>query len=198
MHDLLLIIGGCLLGAGVMTLFTKHVQKKFAHILSRRPATLDSLPHNAATKLLLSDVTTAATTMTREFLDSEERYRILSENVAAAVIVHNSDGEISWCSPFTEVLTGFSLSEVYGKKSSFFSSVVHSEDAPLLSRALKILQTGEPFQYRFRMLHKTGITVWCEARTVPILEEVDGPTMALTILLDATANRALPTTNRRT
>ena len=78
--------------------------------------------------------------------DSRTRYQVLTNNVAAAVIIHDIDGTIMWCSPYTEVLTGFSVSEIQSAKNSFFSAHVHEEDRDMLKRALGIC-TGTGPQY---------------------------------------------------
>ena len=39
--------------------------------------------------------------------DHQTRYKILANNVPAAVVLHEANGTILWCSSFTEVVTGF-------------------------------------------------------------------------------------------
>jgi PAS domain S-box-containing protein len=119
--------------------------------------------------------------------DHKTRYKILTENVAAAVILHESDGTILWCSPFTEVLTGFPLSEVYRAKETFLKTNVHEDDRETVERSLKIVATGEPFQCRYRFYHKSGMALWLETRTVPILDNSSDNYVALSISIDVTA-----------
>lgn len=120
--------------------------------------------------------------------DHRTRYKILTENVAAAVILHESSGTVLWCSPFTEVLTGFPLSEIYRNKESFFTSNVQEEDREIVERSLRIVATGEPFQCRYRFYHKSGMTLWFETRTVPILDNSANEYVALSITIDVTAH----------
>jgi PAS domain S-box-containing protein len=121
-------------------------------------------------------------------LDNQTRYRILTENVAAAVIMHQPDGTILWCSPYTEVLTGFSLVEIYAQRPDFLQQHVHEEDRETFAQALGIVATGEPFQYRYRFYHKSGLALWLETRTVPIFDQVAQEYVALSIALDVTAS----------
>ena len=121
-------------------------------------------------------------------LDSQTRYKILTENVAAAVLLHQADGTILWGSPFTEVLTGFSLSEIYNSRETFLLGQVHEDDKRLVEKSLAIVSTGEPFQYRYRFYHKSGMTLWLETRTVPIFDNSLNDYIALSITLDVTAN----------
>lgn len=120
--------------------------------------------------------------------DHRTRYKILTENVAAAVMLHEADGTILWCSPFTEVITGFPLSEIYRNKESFFRSNIQEEDREIFDRSLRIVGTGEPFQCRYRFYHKSGMTLWLETRTVPILDNESSEYVALSITIDVTAH----------
>ena len=120
--------------------------------------------------------------------DHRTRYKILTENVAAAVMLHEADGTILWCSPFTEVLTGFPLSEIYRNKESFLRSNIQEEDREIFERSLKIVATGEPFQCRYRFYHKSGMALWLETRTVPILDNTSSEYVALSITIDVTAH----------
>ncbi len=121
-------------------------------------------------------------------VDSQTRYTILTENVAAAVMLHQADGTILWGSPFTEVLTGFPLSEVYRNREGFLLGQVHEDDKRLVEKSLAIVRTGEPFQYRYRFYHKSGMTLWLETRTVPIYDSSVSDYIALSITLDVTAS----------
>jgi PAS domain S-box-containing protein len=120
--------------------------------------------------------------------DHRTRYKILTENVAAAVMLHEAEGTILWCSPFTEVLTGFPLSEIYRNKDTFLRSNIQEEDREIVERSLKIVATGEPFQCRYRFYHKSGITLWLETRTVPILDNASNEYVAISITIDVTAH----------
>ncbi|MEY4669866.1 MAG: hypothetical protein RL518_2565 [Pseudomonadota bacterium] len=120
--------------------------------------------------------------------DHRTRYKILTENVAAAVMLHEADGTILWCSPFTEVITGFPLSEIYRNKGTFLKSNIQEEDREIVERSLQIVATGEPFQCRYRFYHKSGMALWLETRTVPILDNTSHEYVALSITIDVTAH----------
>lgn len=115
-----------------------------------------------------------------------ERYEVLTENLAAAIIIRDDAGKITYCSPFTEVLTGHALSEIYSSKTDFFIESAHEEDQEKFRRALSVSALGEAFQFRYRFVHKSGIQMWAEMRTVPISSE-DGTFLGtLSITLDIT------------
>lgn len=114
------------------------------------------------------------------------RYQLLTENLAAAVVIRDAQGRITYCSPYTEVLTGYALSEIYASSQDFFQTIAHEEDSALYGRAMRVTSVGEPFQFRYRFYHKTGIEMWAETRTVPVLDHEGGLRSSLSITLDVT------------
>lgn len=127
------------------------------------------------------------TSLKQSEANHKARYKILTDNVAAAVMLHEGDGTILWCSPFTEVVTGFSLTEIYRGASEFLRLNLHEDDRDAFERSLKIVATGEPFQFRYRFYHKSGRSLWLETRTVPIFDSSFNGYVALSITLDVTA-----------
>lgn len=115
-----------------------------------------------------------------------ERYEVLTENLAASVVIRDANGKITYCSPYTEVLTGASLSEIYSAAEDFFISNANEEDRDKFSRALSVSSLGEAFQFRYRFTHKTGIEMWAEMRTVPVFSEENKFLGTLSITLDIT------------
>ncbi len=65
-----------------------------------------------------------------------ERYQILTENLAAAIIIRNSDGKIAYCSPYTETLTGYSVENFYIENREAFLESVHEDDREKYKRAI--------------------------------------------------------------
>jgi len=119
--------------------------------------------------------------------DMLERYETLTANLAAAVVVRDSTNKVVFCSPFTEVLTGYALAEIFAAEKDFFLGIVHDEDREKYERSLRISATGEPFQFRYRLFHRTGIELWVETRAVPILDDNGEVISTLSITLDVTA-----------
>lgn len=116
-----------------------------------------------------------------------EKYRILTDNLAAAVVIRDAQGSINYCSPYTEVLTGYAVSEIYAVPSDFFLQIVHEDDREKYKRAIKVAESGEPFQFRYRFFHKSGIEMWAETRTVPIMNFDGNLLFSLSITLDVTS-----------
>ncbi len=115
-----------------------------------------------------------------------ERYQVLTENLAASVTIRNQDGEIAYCSPYTEVLTGYAVDDIYEWEGDFFLSTAHPDDKEIYERALRVAQAGEAFQFRYRFHHRSGLEMWAETRTVPILDQDGSLISSLSITLDVT------------
>lgn len=125
-------------------------------------------------------------TLSREVVQTSEQYQALTNNLAAAIIIRDGTGNLLFCSPYTEVLTGYSRQEIYDQGDTIFSQIIHEDDRELYRRAQKVAAYGEAFQYRFRFFHKSGIEMWAESRTVPILDDSGVVTSSLSVLIDIT------------
>lgn len=111
--------------------------------------------------------------------------RAIAKHLIVSVIVgHPEDNRISFCSPYTEVLTGYPLSEVYNKGLSFFRTIIHDEHTELFERALRFAKAGEPYQFQHSFHHRTGIEVWAETRTMPLLDQAGRCQAVLVITLN--------------
>lgn len=121
-----------------------------------------------------------------ELLKARERYSLLTDNLAAAIVLRDVSGKILFCSPYTEVLTGYPRSEIESFEDDFFASIVHDKDREHYLRAIRVSEIGEPFQFRYRFFHRSGIEIWGETRTVPITDDSGKVTASLSITIDVT------------
>lgn len=117
-----------------------------------------------------------------------QKYKALLENLLAAVIVRDSSRNIISCSPYTEVLTGHPLDEFLDKGHDAFIDIVHPEDRELYNRGMRVCEAGDPFQFRFRIMHATGIEVWAETRVMPLYNSADELDGTLSITFDVTGS----------
>lgn len=145
---------------------------------------LDRLPIRSR----LCTIATLIANLKSEASEGERRYKTLTDNLAAGVIMHQPDGSIHWCSPYIEVLTGYSRSEIYIDKDTFLMAHIHEDDHASIRHALAIASSGEPFQCRYRFYHKSGLCLWLETRTAPIYDPALQTYVALSITLDVTAS----------
>jgi signal transduction histidine kinase len=125
-----------------------------------------------------------ASALQQRALDAEDRYGLLTQHLAASVIVRDPDMRALFVSPYTEILTGFPAAQFTTTIPDLFDSRVHPEDKALYDRAYQVTKTGEPFQVRYRLLHATDVEVWVESRTVPILGDSGEVIASLTITFD--------------
>lgn len=114
----------------------------------------------------ISDITQRkdAETAIRE---SEARYRLLAENVTDMITRSNRYGVLTYVSPSTEGLIGYTPQELLNK--SVYTHI-HPDDIPwmqLLSRAV-IEQKGSLPALTYRLRHKDGHYLWLEtdSRTI--------------------------------
>ncbi len=105
--------------------------------------------------------------LVRETLD---RYELVTTNIAASVIIRDAEGDILFCSPYTQVLTGYSLDEVYSSRSDFLSGLVVEEDLERYRRAQQVSALAEDISVKYRIRHRTGIELWIETRLVPVCD----------------------------
>ncbi len=117
-----------------------------------------------------------------------ERYEVLTENLAAAIVIRDAKGKVAYCSPYTETLTGFSVEDIYNTNDrDFFLDIVHPDDKNDFNKAIRISSCGEAFQSRYRFYHKSGIEMWADMRIVPIFDEAGDVTSTLSIIFDVTS-----------
>jgi diguanylate cyclase (GGDEF)-like protein/PAS domain S-box-containing protein len=75
-----------------------------------------------------------------ELAESEERYRMLVENVSDLVVIHGPEGELRYVSPSVESLLGRTPSEA---RSLSAFSLLHPEDLASVRYSLQKFQSGE-------------------------------------------------------
>lgn len=75
-----------------------------------------------------------------------DRYHVLTENLASAVIIRDTNGKVLYCSPFTSNLTGYSLDEIYEFPGDFFEAIIHPEDLETYQTEKNIVRLGKGFK----------------------------------------------------
>lgn len=119
--------------------------------------------------------------------DVIERYERLTNNIAVSVIIEDSDGEVTFCSPYTEVLTGYSTEEIQRYNGDFLESIVIEEDIPRYKRFRMMSEMGEAIPVRYRVRHKSGIILWLETRLVPVLGDSGNLASIMSVSNDVTS-----------
>jgi PAS domain S-box-containing protein len=114
--------------------------------------------------------------------ESEERYRVLMENAGEAIFV-TEEGMLKSVNIKTEELIGYAKEDLISRP---FIDFVHPNDrTAVLDRYFKSQQDKDvPSRYSFRVVHRSGETLWVELNVVFI--EWDGKPATLNFLSDIT------------
>ncbi len=100
---------------------------------------------------------------------SEEKYRLMAENVSDFIGIINEYGVIEYTSPSHETYLGYPSDYVLGKVAFDF---VHPDDLYILKQTFKkLMQTNTPQKLTFRFRHQQGHWIYGEGRAAPIKEK---------------------------
>lgn len=101
---------------------------------------------------------------------SEKRFRLLVENSSDIISLIDFEGKIIYISPSVQRLTGFTEQEMIGR-SGF--DLIHSGDREGAENLRKSLldKPGIPEKSIFRLLHRSGESVWLEGTTTNMLND---------------------------
>ncbi len=124
-----------------------------------------------------------------EYQELRERYELVTTNIAASVIIRKLDGSVVLCSPYTQVLTGYSseeIEELHAQGTDFLREIVNKEDLQRYERACAVSQLGEDIFIRYRIRHKSGLSLWLETRMVPVVDEDGEVASVMNVTIDVT------------
>lgn len=110
----------------------------------------------------------------RQLRESEERYRLISENTKDIVCLHDLDSNYIYMSPSMQDMLGYPPKDLLGKPAYAYT---HPDDVEGLKKAFKQLANGkQPDFVRYRMKHKKGDYLWVE--TIANLQQQTEPSSA--------------------
>ena len=115
-----------------------------------------------------------------------ERHDLITTNIAAAVVIRDTAGKIVFCSPYTQVLTGYTLDELYDGDGDFFARLVVEEDRPRYLRAQQVSALAEDISVKYRIQHRSGLKIWLETRLVPVCNEHGILISTMSVSIDVT------------
>ncbi|MEB3337811.1 MAG: PAS domain S-box protein, partial [Leptolyngbyaceae bacterium] len=99
--------------------------------------------------------------------ESEERYRLLAENINDLVCLHQPDGRYLYVSPSCESLLGYCDHEMIGQSPYTF---FHPEDRDRITQETHVTALAEqPVSITYRMRQKSGNYIWLETLTKPLI-----------------------------
>ncbi|MFN8419986.1 MAG: PAS domain S-box protein [Anaerolineae bacterium] len=106
-------------------------------------------------------------------VQSEERYRLLAENVSDVVTRANKQGEFLYISASSKAVTGYAPEELIGHSSS---EHMHPDDvSPVMQEYVRALELQlKSHNFTWRVQHKDGHYVWLETATQFIYDPATG------------------------
>lgn len=102
-------------------------------------------------------------------VQSEEKYRLIAENMSDLLSVLDMNGQLTYISPSHEMILGYPIS-YYENNSGF--DFIHFEDLPKIESNFQLMlekKQGSTVECRFK--HKNGSWIWFESTCSPILDD---------------------------
>jgi PAS domain S-box-containing protein/putative nucleotidyltransferase with HDIG domain len=109
---------------------------------------------------------------------SEEKYRLLVENINDVFYVLDNQGNITYISPAVEQFTGYKVSDLIGKP---FTPIIYPDDLSGLLDSFNRLASGHLEPWEFRVMDKDGNILFVRSSSKPIYK--DGQITGFTALM---------------
>jgi PAS domain S-box-containing protein len=103
----------------------------------------------------------------RALAESEQRYRMLAENVSDVVVQGSNEGVITWVSPSVTTTMGWTPDDLVGRN---FRDLVHPADRGEVVAGQEKLARGERASLEVRLLTAGGAHRWMNIRVKPVLD----------------------------
>lgn len=117
---------------------------------------------------------------------AEDWSDLLTNTIAASIIIRNRDNRTVFCSPFTQVLTGYEIADFMGHSGDYMRELVVADDIDRYDRAQKVSLLGEDTIVRCRIRHRSGLKLWLETRLVPVCNDEGEAISVMAITIDVT------------
>jgi len=117
---------------------------------------------------------------------SEEKYRLLVENINDVFYILDNQGNITYVSPAVERFTKYKASELIGKP---FNPIIYPADLPDLLDSFNRLASGHLEPWEFRVQDKDGNVLFVRSSSKPIYK--DGQITGYTALMIDITDRKL-------
>ncbi|HEX8040351.1 MAG TPA: PAS domain S-box protein, partial [Chryseosolibacter sp.] len=116
---------------------------------------------------------------------SEERYRLLANNMMDFVALHDPDGTYRYVSPSVTKILGYTPEELIGTSPY---PLFHAEDIPRIQTQshVKAVSGSEVTNIEYRIKKKDGSYIWFSTSTKPITDAGGRVTMLQTVSRDVT------------
>ena len=127
----------------------------------------------------------------KAIVESERRYRLLTENTTDMISQTATDGRMIYLSPSVERMTGYSIAELLPRQMREF---VHPDDLPGFLAFYGALISGRSEggrAVRYRVRHKDGTWLWLESNPRLVQADDGTPTAIIDVTRDVTQQEQL-------
>ncbi|WP_186321433.1 bifunctional diguanylate cyclase/phosphodiesterase [Bacillus sp. FJAT-22090] len=120
---------------------------------------------------------------------SEEKYRLIADNMTDLVSIIDQKGMFKYISPSFQSVLGFPIEDLEGTKTR---DHVHPEDLHhIIPRFRSLLSTASSERAEFRIKHKTKGWLWVEAKATFFMDEEHGNPFLLVVSRDIEERKKL-------
>ncbi len=93
--------------------------------------------------------------------ESEEKYRLLIENIPSVTWITSEHGKTTFISPNVEWVYGFKAEKIYEKGDELWFKRIHPDDRKQVQESfIKMFDEGEKYDVEYRIKNKDGEWIW--------------------------------------
>jgi len=103
----------------------------------------------------------------RQLAESEERYRLITQNMRDLISLHSANGKLLYVSPSFRTITGHDLWAIIGVSARY---LLHPDDSLAVRRRYVDILAGRdvPARLTYRLRHRSGHYLWLETQITPV------------------------------
>ncbi|HHT9150889.1 MAG TPA: ATP-binding protein [Candidatus Wujingus californicus] len=153
-----------------------------------------SFPHYSESKRLIGSIVIAKD-ITKQIhenkllIQSEEKYRLLINNIPDVVWTSDREGNITFISPKVEMIFGYTPKEIYESGNKLWFDRIHHEHKEIVKNAYESLfKFNTKFDVEYKIKRKDGEWIWLHCRAIKTYEK-NGIKYADGLFSDITENK---------
>jgi len=125
----------------------------------------------------------------RRHVEEQDRlFRLLADNAADVIALHDVDGRILYVSPSCRAQLGYEPEELIG---GTLLDTCHVSDAPALRSGLDFARAGRPSRVTCRLRTRAGGHTWYDVQIRPIPDPTGGPAQVQSSARDISERKAV-------
>ncbi len=126
----------------------------------------------------------------QSLIESERKFRFISENITDFISIIDNDGKFLYASPSAQNVIGYNPDELIDENSIY---IIHPDDVKIFIEETleKAVFEKKESQIRYRLLSKTGEYRWAETHYKPIIDAMGNTTSIICSTRDVTDREQL-------